>query len=72
MPDTRPGITFDEEGVCCACRAHEKKQETNWDMRFEELKNLYLTGGGTHPGSGLPTIYQSGKIVADLITKELT
>lgn len=40
--------------------------------RFEELKNLYLTGGGTHPGSGLPTIYQSGKIVADLIVKELT
>jgi phytoene desaturase len=38
--------------------------------RFEELKNLYLTGGGTHPGSGLPTIYQSGKIVADLISKE--
>lgn len=38
--------------------------------RFEELKNLYLTGGGTHPGSGLPTIYQSGKIAADLISKE--
>ncbi len=38
--------------------------------RFEELKNLYLVGGGTHPGSGLPTIYQSGKIVADLINKK--
>lgn len=38
--------------------------------RFEELKNLYLTGGGTHPGSGLPTIYQSGKIVAELICQE--
>ena len=20
MPDTRPGITFDEQGVCSACR----------------------------------------------------
>ena len=40
MPDTRPGITFDEEGVCCACRAHEKKQLTDWDQRFEELKKL--------------------------------
>ncbi len=36
---------------------------------FEELKNLYLTGGGTHPGSGLPTIYESGRIVSDLISK---
>ena len=24
--------------------------------RFEEAKNLYIVGGGTHPGSGLPTI----------------
>ncbi len=37
---------------------------------FEELKNLYLTGGGTHPGSGLPTIYESGRICANLISKK--
>ncbi len=35
--------------------------------RFQGLKNLYLVGGGTHPGSGLPTIYQSAIIAADLI-----
>ncbi len=35
--------------------------------QFEELDNCYLVGGGTHPGSGLPTIYQSGLIAADLI-----
>lgn len=28
---------------------------------------LYLVGGGTHPGSGLPTIYESGRITARLI-----
>jgi phytoene desaturase len=38
--------------------------------KFEELDNLYLVGGGTHPGSGLPTIYQSGKIVAELIKQK--
>lgn len=38
--------------------------------RFEELKNLYLVGGGTHPGSGLPTIYESGRIVADLLSRK--
>lgn len=36
--------------------------------KFEELDHCYLTGGGTHPGSGLPTIYQSGLIAANLIT----
>jgi phytoene desaturase len=36
---------------------------------FEELKNCYLVGGGTHPGSGLPTIYESGRISAELIMK---
>lgn len=34
---------------------------------FECVGNCYLTGGGTHPGSGLPTIYQSAVIVADLL-----
>jgi phytoene desaturase len=34
---------------------------------FEEFKNCYLVGGGTHPGSGLPTIYESGRITAELI-----
>lgn len=38
--------------------------------RFEEFKNCYITGGGTHPGSGLPTIYQSGKLAANLIVQE--
>lgn len=40
MPDTRPGISFDSEGVCCACRANEKKAGVNWAERFEELKSL--------------------------------
>ena len=38
--------------------------------KFEEYDNCYLVGGGTHPGSGLPTIYQSGIIVNDLINKK--
>jgi phytoene desaturase len=38
--------------------------------KFEEFKNSYLVGGGTHPGSGLPTIYESGRISANLIMSE--
>ena len=37
--------------------------------RYGELKNLYLVGGGTHPGSGLPTIYISGIVTSALISK---
>lgn len=37
---------------------------------FEEFSNCYLVGGGTHPGSGLPTIYESSRISAELILKK--
>ncbi len=38
--------------------------------KFEELNNCYIVGGGTHPGSGLPTIYETGRITANLISKK--
>ncbi|WP_379130341.1 phytoene desaturase family protein [Paenibacillus sp. sgz500958] len=34
---------------------------------FQEVKGIWLVGGGTHPGSGLPTIFESAKISARLI-----
>ena len=40
MPNTRPGITFNEKGVCIACQNNERKKDTDWDSRFEELKKL--------------------------------
>jgi len=40
MPDTRPGIVFNEEGVCQACLNHDKKMKVDWDKRFEEFKNI--------------------------------
>ncbi|MBD3328170.1 phytoene desaturase [Candidatus Peregrinibacteria bacterium] len=38
--------------------------------KFEEFENCYLVGGGTHPGSGLPTIYESGRISSNLISRK--
>lgn len=35
--------------------------------RFGDLEGVYLTGGGTHPGSGLPVIYSSARISSGLI-----
>lgn len=40
MPNTRPGIKFNEEGVCSGCQSFEKRKEINYDKRFEELKIL--------------------------------
>lgn len=37
--------------------------------KLKGFDNLYLVGGGTHPGSGLPTIYESARITANLIDK---
>ena len=38
--------------------------------KFEEFNNCYLVGWGTHPGSGLPTIYESARISANLISEK--
>jgi phytoene desaturase len=39
--------------------------------RFEDLQGVYLVGGGTHPGSGLPVIYESAKITSRLLAQDL-
>jgi phytoene desaturase len=39
--------------------------------RFSEIPGMYLVGGGTHPGSGLPVIFESARISAKLLTEEL-
>lgn len=37
MPDTKPDLFLDEEGVCNACRSYEKRKEVDWDSRKKEL-----------------------------------
>lgn len=39
--------------------------------RFEDVDGVYLVGGGTHPGSGLPVIFQSALITARLMMEDL-
>ena len=38
--------------------------------KFEELGNCWLVGGGTHPGSGLPTILESARITTNGILEQ--
>ena len=39
--------------------------------RFEDVDGVYLVGGGTHPGSGLPVIYESARITSKLVQDDL-
>lgn len=39
--------------------------------RFEDVKGMYLVGGGTHPGSGLPVIFESARITSRLLLEDL-
>ncbi|HLD26194.1 MAG TPA: N-acetyl sugar amidotransferase [Candidatus Andersenbacteria bacterium] len=41
LPDTRPGLALDDEGVCNACRSAERKQhEVDWQERDQEFTKL--------------------------------
>ncbi len=39
--------------------------------RFEDLEGVYIVGGGTHPGSGLPVIFEGARISSRLLAQDL-
>ena len=39
--------------------------------RFQDTEGLYLVGGGTHPGSGLPVIYEGARITTRLLLRDM-
>ncbi|MGE0310730.1 MAG: phytoene desaturase family protein [Lautropia sp.] len=53
--------------------AHSLDQMLCWrpHNRFEDLDGVYLVGGGTHPGSGLPVIFEGARITARLLARDL-
>lgn len=40
MPSTRPGITFNEEGLCSACQSYAHRASVDWAARYKELEAL--------------------------------
>ena len=41
MPETAESLTFDEEGVCSACRQIEHKQTAvDWKAKYAEFESL--------------------------------
>lgn len=56
MPNTRPGIFFDAEGVCQACRAEELKDHTDWSARRAQLAVLCDRHRGRYGKNGFDCI----------------
>ena len=51
MPDTRPGIKFNDDGICIPCIAFEQRKQIDWAKRWiqlEELCNRYRKNTGTY------------------------
>jgi N-acetyl sugar amidotransferase len=40
MPETKPDLFIDEEGVCNACRSYENRKKIDWNKRLEQLKTI--------------------------------
>lgn len=55
QPDTRPGIKFDKEGVCPACRFAEVSEKIDWQERQKELEEI-AEFGRKHNVSGYDCI----------------
>lgn len=50
MPDTKPDLYLDDEGVCNACRSYEHRKQVDWDARYRELPQI-LERYRRHDGS---------------------
>lgn len=55
MPETKPDILFDDEGVCSACRYFEARDQIDWDLRRRELDDI-LDRYRAEPGSNYDCI----------------
>ena len=40
MPETKPDLQIDEDGVCSACLSYERRRDIDWDSRLVELKKI--------------------------------
>lgn len=55
QPDTRPGIVFNQQGICSACRIAQTQALVNWDKRRQELE-VIVQFGKSHNVSGYDCI----------------
>lgn len=40
LPNTRPGLSIDYEGICSACRNYESRVEIDWELREKQFDSV--------------------------------
>lgn len=71
MPETKPDLQFDADGVCSACRYYEHRPAVDWDERkkeFEALLGKYRAKGNNYDciipvSGGKDSYYQTIRIL---------
>lgn len=48
LPDTKPDLHFDENGICAACKSYQSRPDVDWDSRRDEFHEIL----SRHAGSG--------------------
>ena len=41
MPNSKPDLVLDDDGICSACLNFEKRISVNWDDRKRDLENQF-------------------------------
>lgn len=57
MPETKPDLFIDEEGVCSACRSFERRRDIDWNARRDELLRIlerYRSKSGSNYDCAIP------------------
>ncbi len=55
MPETKPDLYLDKEGVCSACRYFEQRRNIDWNDRRKELEQI-MDGYSSHNGTNYDCI----------------
>ena len=50
LPDTRPNLTLDADGICNACRNHGTKRQIDWNARAAALRDAAATAKAAASG----------------------
>jgi len=56
-PETKPDLSFDEDGVCSACRSYENRKKVDWQKRqseFTEIIKPYRSADGANYDALVP------------------
>ncbi len=51
MPETKPDLEIDKEGICSACRSYEQRKDVDWHIKKDELLEVigkYRNTDGTN------------------------